>query len=82
MIAAVRGVLAGKTLDSALIVVGGITLRVYAPLSVLAELRVEMEPQHFLDASLGWPTGLFPGALELIESIPRRFTRAVLSNSR
>ncbi|HEX6123699.1 MAG TPA: OB-fold domain-containing protein, partial [Ktedonobacterales bacterium] len=51
MIAAVRGGLAGKTLDSALILVGGITLRVYAPLSVLAELRVGEEVilhTHFL----------------------------------
>lgn len=49
--------------------------------AVLAELRIEMEPQHFLDAFIGWPTGLFPGALELVESIPRRYTRAVLSNN-
>jgi Holliday junction DNA helicase RuvA len=51
MIAAVRGMLAGKTLDSALITVGGVTLRVYAPLSVLAELRVGEEVAlhtHFL----------------------------------
>jgi Holliday junction DNA helicase RuvA len=51
MIAAVRGMLAGKTLDSALITIGGVTLRVYAPLSVLAELRVGEEVAlhtHFL----------------------------------
>lgn len=39
MIAAVRGVLDGKTLDSALINVGGVTLKVLAPLSVLAKLN-------------------------------------------
>ena len=40
MIAAVRGVLDGKTLDSALVNVGGVTLKVLAPLSVLAKLNV------------------------------------------
>jgi holliday junction DNA helicase RuvA len=40
MIAAVHGVLAGKTIDSALISVGGLTLRVLAPLSALSGLTV------------------------------------------
>ena len=40
MIAAVRGTLEGKTLDSALIAVGGVTLRVYAPLTTLSRLSV------------------------------------------
>lgn len=40
MIAAVRGTLEGKTLDSALIAVGGVTLRVYAPLTTLSRLTV------------------------------------------
>lgn len=40
MIVAVRGVLEGKTLDSAFILVGGVTLRVYAPLSALSALNV------------------------------------------
>ncbi len=40
MIVAVRGLLEGKTLDSAFIVVGGVTLRVYAPLSALSALNV------------------------------------------
>ena len=39
MIAAVRGILAGKTLDSALVIVGGVTLRIFAPLSVLSHLN-------------------------------------------
>ena len=39
MIAAVRGILAGKTLDSALVNVGGVTLRIFAPLSVLSHLN-------------------------------------------
>jgi Holliday junction DNA helicase RuvA len=37
MIAGVRGTLEAKTLDSAYISVGGVTLRVFAPLSVLSE---------------------------------------------
>ncbi|HEX8997890.1 MAG TPA: Holliday junction branch migration protein RuvA [Ktedonobacterales bacterium] len=40
MIVAVRGILEGKTLDSAFILVGGVTLRVYAPLSALSTLTV------------------------------------------
>ncbi len=40
MIAAVRGTLEGKTLDSALVTVGGVTLRILAPLSVLSRLNV------------------------------------------
>jgi Holliday junction DNA helicase RuvA len=40
VIAAVRGALEHKTLDSALIAVGGVTLRVYCPLSTLSRLEV------------------------------------------
>ena len=40
MIAAVRGTLAEKSLDSAYVDVGGVTLRVYAPLSTLSGLSV------------------------------------------
>ncbi|PWT73430.1 MAG: Holliday junction branch migration protein RuvA [Chloroflexi bacterium] len=40
MIAAVRGVLEGKTIDSALVTVGGITLRILSPLSTLNQLTV------------------------------------------
>ncbi len=40
MIVAVRGALVGKTLDSALISVGGVTLRVFAPLGALSALTL------------------------------------------
>ncbi len=40
MIAAVRGTLEGKTLDSAHIMVGGVTLRVLVPLTTLSKLTV------------------------------------------
>ena len=43
MIAAVRGILAGKTLDSALVSVGGVTLRIFAPLSALSHLNAGEE---------------------------------------
>src|SRR5262249_12998237 len=40
MIAAVRGALEGKTLDSALVTVGGVTLRITTPLNTLARLTI------------------------------------------
>ncbi|HZC07576.1 MAG TPA: Holliday junction branch migration protein RuvA [Ktedonobacterales bacterium] len=40
MIVAVRGTLEAKTLDSAYISVGGVTLRLFAPLSALSNLNV------------------------------------------
>jgi Holliday junction DNA helicase RuvA len=40
MIAAVRGVLEGKTIDSALVSVGGFTLRILSPLTTLNQLTV------------------------------------------
>lgn len=43
MIAAVRGILAGKTLDSALVNFGGVTLRIFAPLSALSKLNAGEE---------------------------------------
>jgi holliday junction DNA helicase RuvA len=40
MIAAVRGILEGKTIDSALVSIGGITLRILSPLTTLSKLTV------------------------------------------
>src|SRR5215469_2347373 len=40
MIAAVRGLLEGKTIDSALVSVGGFTLRIFSPLTTLNQLTV------------------------------------------
>lgn len=48
---------------------------------MLEEFAIRVSPQQFLDSFAGWPTGLFPGVTELIDSIPARYTRAVLSNS-
>jgi glucose-1-phosphatase len=48
---------------------------------VVEEFDAKVEPRVFLDAFAAWPVGLYPGALDLLARIPRRFTRAVLSNS-
>jgi HAD superfamily hydrolase (TIGR01509 family) len=48
---------------------------------VIAEFGLAVEPQQFLRSFIEWPTGLFPGTLEMLARIPRRYQRAVLSNS-
>jgi glucose-1-phosphatase len=48
---------------------------------VIAEFGLAIEPQRFLQSFTGWPTGLFPGTLEMLSRIPRRYQRALLSNS-
>ena len=48
---------------------------------LIAEFEIVVGEQEFIEAFASWPTGLFPGALELIAQIPRRYVRAVLSNS-
>jgi glucose-1-phosphatase len=48
---------------------------------VTAEFRLPVEPQQFLAAFSEWPTGLYPGTLEMLARIPRTYRRAVLSNS-
>lgn len=48
---------------------------------MIAEFRLPVGPQEFLESFTGWPTGLFPGTLELLARIPRRYRRALLSNS-
>ena len=48
---------------------------------VLAELRLDIDAGHFLESFTHWPTGLYPGALQMIERIPSHYRRALLSNS-
>ena len=48
---------------------------------ILAELRLEMPVSAFLDSFVTWPSRLYPGAVELVASIPSRYRRAVLSNT-
>jgi len=48
---------------------------------VIREFGLAVEPEAFLKSFVGWPSGLFPGTLELLGRIPRRYRRALLSNS-
>ena len=48
---------------------------------MIAEFGLRVGSQEFLDSFVGWPTGLYPGTLELLARIPRRYRRALLSNS-
>jgi glucose-1-phosphatase len=48
---------------------------------VIAEFGLSVEPQRFLDSFIAWPTGLYPGTLEMLALIPRSYQRALLSNS-
>ena len=48
---------------------------------VTREFDLPVDPQQFLDAFVAWPTGLYPGALEMLNRIPRSYRRAILSNS-
>jgi HAD superfamily hydrolase (TIGR01509 family) len=50
-------------------------------LDVTSEFGLAIEPERFLESFAGWPTGLYPGALEMLALIPRSYQRAVLSNS-
>src|SRR5271166_1886224 len=48
---------------------------------VISEFGLPVEPQQFLQAFVSWPTGLYPGTLEMLARIPRSYHRALLSNS-
>jgi len=48
---------------------------------VISEFGLPVEPQRFLEAFIAWPTGLYPGTLEMLARIPRSYRRAILSNS-
>jgi glucose-1-phosphatase len=48
---------------------------------MIAEFGLRVGSQEFLQSFVGWPTGLYPGTLELLARIPRRYLRALLSNS-
>jgi glucose-1-phosphatase len=49
--------------------------------AAVSELRLPVTPEWFLDAFNAWPKGLQPGALELLDEIPKRFQVAALSNT-
>jgi putative hydrolase of the HAD superfamily len=48
---------------------------------VVAEFGLKVEPRRFLESFAAWPTGLYPGTLEMLALIPPAYQRAVLSNS-
>lgn len=48
---------------------------------ILRELKLDIEPDRFIESFTGWPTRPFPGAMQLLASIPARYQRALLSNS-
>jgi glucose-1-phosphatase len=48
---------------------------------VIAEFGLAVDTKQFLDSFVGWPTGLYPGTLEMLARIPRHYQRALLSNS-
>jgi glucose-1-phosphatase len=48
---------------------------------IIAELGIESAPEEFLLSFAAWPTRAYPGALEMVASIPPRYQRALLSNS-
>src|SRR5580658_7387176 len=49
--------------------------------AIVAELELQIAPEVFLESFAAWPTRPFPGALELVASIPSTYQRALLSNS-
>lgn len=49
--------------------------------SLLAEFGWHDDPEAFLQAFAAWPTRVFPGVEELLQNIPRRYQRVLLSNS-
>lgn len=48
---------------------------------LLDELQIRVDTRAFLDSFAGWPSEVYPGALELIDRIPPGYVRAVLSNT-
>jgi glucose-1-phosphatase len=48
---------------------------------VIEEFGLKLNAERFLDAFAAWPTGLYPGTLEMLALIPPSYRRALLSNS-
>jgi glucose-1-phosphatase len=48
---------------------------------VIAEFDLKLDADRFLDAFAAWPTGLYPGTLEMLALIPSAYRLALLSNS-
>jgi glucose-1-phosphatase len=50
-------------------------------LRVTSEFGLAIESKEFLESFAGWPTGLYPGTLEMLARVPPCYRRAILSNS-
>lgn len=48
---------------------------------LVGEMELRISPDELLRQFEVWPRGLYPGALELVGSIPARYMKATLSNS-
>lgn len=48
---------------------------------LIAEMALPVGRKQLLEEFTSWPRGLFPGALDLVARVPRRYTRATLCNS-
>ena len=59
---------------------GRIDARAFAA-GVTSEFGLPVDPQQFLDEFIGWPSGLYPGTLQMLARIPRSYRRAILSNT-
>jgi len=48
---------------------------------IIREMSLPIAPEEFVANFESWVVGLLPGALDLVHSVPSRFTRATLSNN-
>lgn len=48
---------------------------------IIREMSLPVAPTEFESIFQSWLVGLLPGALDLVRSVPSRFTRATLSNN-
>lgn len=48
---------------------------------LVKEIGLPITAQQFLNDFTGWPRGLLPGALELVQRVPASYIRATLSNT-
>ncbi|NLN17872.1 MAG: HAD-IA family hydrolase [Firmicutes bacterium] len=49
-------------------------------LRIIDEMKLDADPDRLLKELAAWTKGLFPGALELVNSIPPQYERGILSN--
>jgi glucose-1-phosphatase len=48
---------------------------------IIAEMSLDVAPEEFLNTFTSWIAGLYPGALELVTSLPAGLVRATLANT-